>query len=465
MLPRCPLLCLVLLTASIASTSRGDDWPQWMGPHRDGIWTEPGIVRTLDQEGPPILWRKAIHSGYSGPAVAGKHLFVMDFQPEKERSETPTGGPASKEDQDRQRMDAARSGLSGLERVLCLDATTGTEAWVHSDPRTYTINYPDGPRTTPTVDGNRVYTLGAMGHLTCLDCDQGTVLWQKDLPKTYHTKPPIWGYAAHPLIDGNKVICSVGGDGSAIVALDKFTGAEIWKAVTAKEIGYVPPRILEYQGKRQLIFWYDAAVVGLDPETGKQAWDVKFPIVPSGQVTVAIAQPGIAGNQLLISEYYSGSMLIQLNDDLSSAEPVWNSEPGDQLHKDGLNTLMTPPLVEGGHIYGVSGDGELRCLELHTGKLLWRDDQATSKKKREDFGTFFWARNGGRLYLFNDKGYLKVAAVSPQGYEEFGSVKVLEPTGFTRGREFVWSPPAFANGCMFARNNEELICVDLRQKT
>ncbi|HEY6563624.1 MAG TPA: PQQ-binding-like beta-propeller repeat protein, partial [Pirellulaceae bacterium] len=421
-----------------------------------GVWRETGLATAFGPEGPPVRWRIPVHQGYAGPAVVGDALYVMDFIKDPVVPESTKPNPGSG---DRPKFPP----ILGVERVLCIDPATGKERWRHEAKRDYRISYPEGPRTTPNVDGDLVFALGAMGDLICFDRHTGRVVWEKNLPTTYNTEPPVWGYAAHPLLDGEHLICSAGGKGSAIVALEKQTGREVWRSITAKEIGYAPPVIIERGGKRQLIYWYDAAVAGLDPSTGKRVWDVKFPLVPSGQVSVTIAQPAFADPYLLISEFYAGSMLLKLADDLSDAEPVWNSEPGETEHPDGLNALMTPPFIREGHIFGISGDGEFRCLELLTGKLVWRDEKLTDKKPREYFGTAFWVRNGDRYFVFNDQGYLQIASITPEGCQELSSTKLLETTGAARGRTYVWSPPAFAQGCMFARNDKELICVDLRK--
>jgi outer membrane protein assembly factor BamB len=168
----------------------------------------------------------------------------------------------------------AKTMIKGTERVLCLDASTGKEIWKHEYDCPYKISYPAGPRCTATVLGGKVYSLGAMGDLYCLDAKKGTVVWSKNFAKDYGAKTATWGYAGHPLVDDNRLVCVVGGEGSLVVAFDKDTGKELWKSGTAPEQGYSAPTIITAGGKRQLIVWDGGKVGSLDPEKGTAYWDV-----------------------------------------------------------------------------------------------------------------------------------------------------------------------------------------------
>ncbi|MCE9529140.1 MAG: PQQ-like beta-propeller repeat protein, partial [Planctomycetales bacterium] len=202
-------LFAVLLIGMQSVTSLAADWPQWMGEKRDGIWREDGILEKFPDAGPLIKWRVPIHGGYAGPAVAGGRVFVADFV---SASGIPKPDPN------------ARSQVKGKERVLCLNAADGKEIWKHEYDCTYNIAYAYGPRCTPTVSGGKVYTLGAEGNLLCLDAEKGKVLWSHDFKADYKTATPAWGFTGHPLVDGDKLICIVGGEGSGVVAFDKNTG-------------------------------------------------------------------------------------------------------------------------------------------------------------------------------------------------------------------------------------------------
>ena len=204
-----------------------------------------------------------------------------------------------------------RKEFSGIERILCLDEATGEELWKHEYPVKYDISYPAGPRCTPNVHQGKVYMLGAVGNLSCLDAKTGQEIWSKDLPKLYKAKNPLWGYAAHPLIDGDKLICIVGGKGSHAVAFDKNTGRELWRALNTREPGYSPPVIITAADVRQLILLHPAAVVSLNPETGKTYWSQPYE-ASNGS---AIMTPVFEKNLLFAGGFSNKNILIQLAED------------------------------------------------------------------------------------------------------------------------------------------------------
>lgn len=249
-------LCLTILGATVA---QADDWPQWMGPKRDNVWRETGLVDKLPSE-PKIVWRTPVGGGYSGPAVAGGKVYVTDYVTK-----------------DEVKVDNfARKQSTGMERILCLDEKTGKQLWMQQQPETYTISYPAGPRATPIVHDGKVYAHGAEGQLACLNANSGDVVWTKSLKEAYKTKAALWGYSSQPLIDGIKLIVLAGGDGSHCVALNKDTGEEIWRTGTATEQGYSPPLIIHQAGVRQLVLCSPDAVYAVDPETGKELWSQEY---------------------------------------------------------------------------------------------------------------------------------------------------------------------------------------------
>ena len=174
----------------------------------------------------------------------------------------------------------ARTGIQGNERVLCLDAKTGNELWKYEYPCEYRISYAAGPRCTPTIDGDKVYTVGAMGDLYCMNMADGKIAWQKNFPKDYESDVPVWGFAAHPLVDGDQLICLVGGSKDRlVVAFDKATGKELWTSLSCPgDFGYAAPMIYTLAGKRTLVIWHSRALAGIDPETGKKFWEIPFEI-------------------------------------------------------------------------------------------------------------------------------------------------------------------------------------------
>jgi outer membrane protein assembly factor BamB len=414
---------------------RGDDWPQWMGPKRDAVWREQGLLNKFPAGGPKVLWRVKIDGGYAGPAMANGRVFVTDYVTAGNRK--PTIG---------------RSVLKGTERVLCFDAASGKELWKHEYPCTYKIGYPAGPRCTPTVSGGKVYTLGAMGDLRCLDAESGKLLWSKDLKQEYQVEAPLWGFAGHPLVDGQRLICIVGGRGSTAVAFDKDTGKELWRALSAKQTGYSPPTLIEAGGKKQLLIWHGESINSLDPETGKVYWSV--PLEPT--FGMSIMTPRQWEDYLFAGGTSNQAVLLKLAADRPAAQEVWRGKP-----KTAVYPINSTPFLEGGYIYGVDQNGPLCCVNLLTAERLWETSAPTTGARPEKTGTAFLVKNGDHFVLMSETGDLILTRLTPKGYEEISRAKILEPTGDAFGRRVVWSHPAFANRCVFARNDRELVCVSL----
>jgi outer membrane protein assembly factor BamB len=436
--------------------ARADNWPQWMGPKRDGVWRETGILVKFPAEGPKVLWRAELGGGFSGPAVVDGRVYVMDRQ-----GETLAKGKES----------AGKAGLKGKERVLCFDATSGKQLWAHEYDCHYRVLYTSGPRNTPIVEGGKVYTVGAMGDVFCLEAAQGKVVWHKRLTEMCKTDPPLWGYSASPLLDEGRLICLAGGEGSAVVALDKDSGKELWRALSVKEVGYAPPMVFEAGGKRQLIVWHTEAINSLDPATGKVYWSVKFPEGDPERPGISVSTPRKEGDLLFVSSPHHGSLMLRLAKDRPGAEVVFQGKSRNLAKPDGLHALMCSPILQNGHVYGVGSFGELLCVEAATGKVLW--EHKTVERKTDDgkvvgvktlFATTFIVPQGDRHFLFDDQGDLIIAQLTPAGYREIDRAHVIDPTLFSRGREVVWTHPAFADGCMVVRNDREILCVSLRAK-
>lgn len=443
-------------TILLSTRASADDWPRWMGANMDAVVNDAGLIEKFPETGPNVLWRQEIGAGYAGPSVVGEHVFVMDRIKDEGK-----GGPVEN--------GIGNAGqIAGGERVQCLNIKTGEQVWEHTYDCAYKIAYPTGPRTTPAVDVENVYTLGAMGDLICFKKASGEIVWEKNIAEAYKAKPPVWGYSSHPLVDGDMLLVPVGGEGSAIVAFDKKTGKELWKAGTTLDIAYSPLVIYEKEvdGKpeRQLIFWHADGVTSFDPKTGKQFWFAKFPEETSPSQT-SIATPRIVGNKLFVSEFYKGSLLLEIESNPPGVKELRRSRNEDPRNQKSLNAMMATPAIKDGHAYGIGfdgrGNGVLRCIELESGEMKWSKDDWVGGKPLM-FATAFMIQNRDKFYMFDDIGELIIAKMNPEGFEELDRAKLLEPTSVARGREVVWSHPAISNGLFFARNDKEIICVSLK---
>lgn len=431
------VLPMLLVAASLISPVSvvADDWTQWLGLFRNGVWNETGTLEKFPANGPKFVWKAEIAGGYAGPAVADGRVFVMDYV-RTDGDDTPNPGKKSE--------------LKGTERITCLDASNGKQIWQHSWKRDYRLSYPAGPRVTPTVDGDRVYALGAEGDLLCLECATGKVVWSRQLKEDYGlAEAPHWGFAAHPLVDETTLYSIVGGDGSVIVAFDKFTGEEKWKALSARSQGYCPPTMIEAGGTRQLIVWHPESINGLNPDNGEVYWS--FKMAPA--YDMSIVAPVHYGDYLYATALQGTSILLKLDPSSPKATEVWRDQGPHPDHN--------PPLIVDDHIYGVDEQGQLRCFNLESGEMVWESLATCTNGRPANSTTGFIVRNHDKYFIMTEQGELIVARMSPDGFEELDRAKILEPTSRTGNRKVVWSHPAFANQCIFARNDEEIVCVSL----
>lgn len=427
--------CGVAACVLVVGRVRADDWPQWMGPNRDNVWREEGVLETFPAEGPRVSWRAPIAGGYAGPAVAAGRVFVTDYVTEA----------------DVKTANFERKPSTGTERVLCLDEATGKILWKHEYPVTYTIAYPAGPRCTPTVDGDHVYTLGAEGNLICFEAPTGRILWERDLKKDYATKAALWGWASHPLVDGDRLICIAGTDTAHAVALDTRSGREIWRAGKAPEQGYVPPSIIEAAGVRQLVLVKPDGVYAVEPETGKLLWETAYG-ADNGSI---IMTPVRVGDYLYIGGYQNKNLLLKLKGDAPGVEVVWRNKP-----KQGISAVNVQPFAADGLVYGFHENGELRAMRLPEGDFAWRGGGPLGGRPQGS-GTAFITQHRDRFLLFTETGDVVIAKLTPAGYEEQSRAHLIEPTNVAFGRPVVWCPPAYANRSIIVRNDAEIIRVSL----
>jgi outer membrane protein assembly factor BamB len=401
---------------------RAEDWPQWRGPNRDGVWNETGIIESFPPDGLKISWRVPVGRGWSSPVVAAGHVYVTDAQVER---------PTAK------------------ERVLCFDATNGRLVWTHE----YVADYPDwafdpnagGPRATPIIRDGKLFTLGALGHLLCLDAATGMTVWERNLAKEYDVKE-FTGITASPLIEDELLILYMCGKPAAcVVAFEKNSGKEVWRALD-DAFTYSAPIVITAGGKRQFIVWTQEAVTSLDPKTG-QTWWREILRTPGDQ---AISTPVFSNGRLLV-----GGLMFKLDPAKPAASILW---PETLAPMKRILSNTSTALLQGDHVFSARISGELVCLEAGTGKQLWDEKTVT---ELGNGSSIHITPCGNAVFLFTDRGDLIRAQVTPEGYREISRAHLLDGTSPFGPKKRAWTPPAFANRHVFARNDLELVCASL----
>ncbi len=445
----------VLIYTSIFTLVFGEleaeDWPQWLGINRDAVWQETGIINTFDESKPKLIWKSEIGGGYSGPAVSDGQVFVMDRVGHdtdlKNGSLLHTGDPPAN-------SNFVKRMLAGFERVLCLEEKTGQIIWEHKYDCPYrsVASYAIGPRVTPTVDEDRVYTLGAEGDLLCLKVETGNLLWSRKLRVEFDVATPEWGFSAHPLVDKNKLICMVGGENSTVVAFDKLTGKEIWRSGNARQPGYCAPVIYMLGGKRQLIVWDSDQLRGLNPETGKPYWEVD--IKPTFSMSIGVPQH--EGNRLFVMSFSHVSAMVEVAEDGNSAEVIWRGDT-----RRGIGGVFNTATIRNGHVYGCDQNGRYMCIRLNDGQRKWSTFEPSTGFRPASWANVFTVQNGENYWLFNDLGDVMIAKMDPQEFRMISKTHLIEPTHRVGNRMVVWSHPALANACVFIRNDKEIRCYDV----
>jgi outer membrane protein assembly factor BamB len=423
-------LLAITIMSLLSVEAPATDWPQWRGPNRDGVWPEKGIVQKFGEGPLQVRWRAKIANGYSGPTVADGRVYVTD------RLASPTE----------------------VERVHCFDAMTGEHVWSHTYACKYErIEHRDGPRASVAIDQGRAYSLGAMGHLFCFDAAEGAVIWSKNLYAEYKIKIPLWGIACSPLVQDGLVIVQIGGrDNACIVAFDKISGEEKWRALNDRA-SYSAPIVIEQAGKDVLVCWTGEKVAGLNPLSGKLYW--QEPFLPT-RIVHNIASPVFRDNYLFFSSFFEGSLLVKVNPRRLAVEKMWQRSGPNERKTDALHCCISTPILQGDYIYGVDSYGELRCLDLHTGDRVWESLDAVPKAR---WANIHMVRSQDKIWMFNERGELIISKLSPQGYHEISRAKLIEPTRGQLGQRggVCWSHPAFANKHVYVRNDEELVCANL----
>ncbi len=430
---RSPLRAALALTLALCaaaagrSPARGDDWPQWRGPNRDGVWRETGVIERFSSPEIPRRWSVKIGSGYSGPTVADGRVYVSDRVVEPEEK----------------------------ERVHCFAWEDGAKLWSYEYPCVYTISYKAGPRASITIDQGRAFAVGAMGHIHAFDAADGKVLWSYT-PEQLKAKAPIWGVAPAPLVVGDLLVCVVGAEDAAVIAFDKRTGRRRWSACP-EPIAYAAPNLIGHGERTAIACWLAERIVGLDPRDGAVLWE--HPFRPRRWIDQIIT-PERNGDLLFLSSFGDGSLMLRVHDDRPAVEKLWRRFGSDEKNTDALHIMMSNPIIADDHVYGIDSYGEFRCLRADNGDRVWEDKTVASQVR---WGSAHMVRQGDRVWVFNDAGELIIARLSPRGFERISSAKLLRPTREQLNRRdgVTWSHPAFAYRHVFNRNDEELVCASL----
>ena len=395
------LLCLVGQVMAQATAS----WPQWRGSNRDGISNETGLLKQWPADGPPLVWKATgAGGGYSSLSISNGKLYTMGLRGDR-------------------------------EFVIAFDVATGKEAWATAHGSAFHNDQGDGPRGTPTVDGDRVYALGGDGDLSALDARTGKIVWTKNVLKEFGGDNITWGISESPLVLGNKVLVNAGGPGASIVALNKSDGSVVWKSQSDRA-GYSSAIPLTLNGLTQVVFFTGQRAVGLDAKDGRLLWEYAKPSNRTANAATPIAR---ANRVFISSDYGTGGGVVEIKPD-NKAEELWFS-------KDMRNHHSSSVLI-GDHLYGFSGS-ILTAMKFDTGEIAWRD-RSVGK------GSLVFA--DGHLYCFSENGVVGLVEATPAGYKEKGRFRIEQSSRKT------WSHPVVAGGRLYLRDQDTIYAFDVREK-
>ncbi len=408
---------LVVAGVGLACATAGaGDWPQWRGPERNGISSETGLLKEWPKGGPKLVWQaKDIDFGYSTPSVVGDRIYLL-----------------------------SNKGMDD-EFVQALSTADGKRVWsrkIGAVGKNQGPNYP-GSRSTPTVDGDRLYALGSDGDLACLETANGGILWKKNLRKEFGGRPGMWAYSESPLIDGEVLVCTPGGVDATIVALNKRTGDLIWKSAVpgGDNAGYASAIVHDVGGNKEYVQFVSKGVVGVDAKTGKFLW--RYDKTAKGS-TANIPTPVAQGDYVYTGTGLGGGGLVRLKPKGDAVE----TEPG-YFSKD-LPTSIGGAVLLGNFLYGTNQKA-LLCVEFTTGKVKWQEKSVAP-------ASVCFA--DGRLYLHGESGEVALVEPSPDGYAEKG--RFSPPNLPPHKRERAWSYPVVANGRLYLRDLGTMWCYDIR---
>jgi outer membrane protein assembly factor BamB len=417
------LLLLPLFLAGADTAKKAADWPQWRGPERTAICTETGLLKEWPKDGPKLLWDAkkvnqghSVGTGFSSMAITQGKIFTM--------GDIKDGG-----------------------HVFCLDATTGMECWKTKIGQ----SQGDGPRCTPTVDGDRVYALTRQGNLACLKVADGTLIWQKDFKKEFGGRMMSgWDYSESPLVDGDKLVCTPGGKDAAVLALNRMTGEVIWKcqAPVNSGAGYASIVVSEAGKVRQYITLLgpELGLVGVDAATGKFLWNYKKIANGTANIPTALVKDDYVFTS---TGYGTGAALLQLvPKDGGGIEPKEiYFLPGNKLQNHHGGMIMLGDYVYGGHGHN---QGFPFCLEWKTGKFAWEPQRGPGG------GSAAVLYADGELYFRYESGTMALVEASSTGYNLKSSFKVpIAGNG--------WPHPVIHDGKLYLRGADQILCYDIKR--
>lgn len=453
----------LIVFAGLSCSLLAADWPEFMGPTRDQVSTETGLIDTLPPKGPPLVFDKPLGKGYGAPSIRGNRLVVHHR-------------------------------LEQQEIVEACDAKTGATLWKYAYPSNYRdpFGYNNGPRCTPILTADRCYTLGAEGVLLCLDLATGKLIWRRDTASDFNVPEAFFGVGSSPLLDDGLLFVQVGGQpNSGVVAFDATTGKTVWENVGEKtwngvpmtgypgertvvwnptspdyekQASYCTPVLATIHGQRHLLVCTRQGLVSLDPKTGAANFSYWFRARQDSSVNAMT--PVVQDDLVFISSAYyrTGSVLLRVAADGHSVEPVWR---GLQLEMH-----WTRPVLTAGHLFAFSGrnepDGILRCVDFATGKIEWERREGWpngghSKLSEGEAPPMVFGRGSmilvdGKLIALGEAGLLGFFKPNPTALEEIARWQVPQLS------YPCWAAPALANGLIYLRDEDHLVCYDLRAK-
>ena len=383
------------------------DWHQWRGPNRDGISAETGLLQRWPSQGPPRLWRTTgAGEGYSSFSAANDRLYTLGAR-------------------------------GGTEYLSAFDANTGRKLWEQPNGQRFRNDRGDGPRSTPTVDGDRLFVFGGSGELTSFDAATGTRVWSVNVVREHGGIVPYWGYSESPLVVDDRVLVNVGGRGASIVAFNKVTGDVLWRS-ESDEAGYSSPMLLRTGSLSQVVFFTGRRALAVDARDGRTLWS--YPRVSNR--TANIATPIVRGTQVFLSsDYGTGAALLQVRaaGNLANADEVYFTREMRNHHASSV--------LVGDHLYGFSGS-ILTAMRFASGEVAWRD-RSVGK------GSIIVA--DGRLYLYSEGGVVGLAEATPDGYREHGRFRIEQ------GNLPTWSHPIITGGRLILRDQDVVYAFDVRR--